>query len=331
VASGSRDAGHRQLSAARRCATTLACGLLLAGCAAIAPSFAPADGRGSTPATASLSARFCDPPKVQDAGQQDRLLRFAALVRSRLEASGAEAAVISRTGIDLDRFGVRFSHSGVAVRDGGGVPWAVRQLYYACDEQRPRLYEQGIGGFLMNTDEPRIGHVSVVLLPRESGAEVRHAVLDDRRALRLLAARYSANAYPFSVRYQNCNQWVVELLAAAWGGLADGDDLRERAQAWLAAAGYRPSVLAVDSHWVKFAAPFMPLVHLDDHPPDARDGMDFAVSMPDGIERFVRARLPQTRRIELCHDGDRVVIREGWRPIPDGCRPEPGDEVVLLD
>ena len=31
------------------------------------------------------------------------MLRFAALVRNRLDAAGAEAAVISRTGIDLDR------------------------------------------------------------------------------------------------------------------------------------------------------------------------------------------------------------------------------------
>jgi hypothetical protein len=286
---------------------------------------------GWTPASASLSARFCDPPKVQDAGQQDRLLRFAAVVRSRLDASGAEAALISRTGIDLDRFGVRFSHSGVALRVGGAVPWSVRQLYYACDERRPRLYEQGIGGFLMNTDEPRVGHVSVVLMPQEAAMAVRQAALDDRRALRLLAARYSANAYPFSVRYQNCNQWVAELLASAWGGLPDGEDLRVRAQAWLAAADYRPSLVVVDSHWVKFAAPFMPLVELDDHPPESRYGMNFQISMPAAIEDFVREQLPEARRMELCHDERRVVIRDGWRPIPDGCRPEAGDEVVLLD
>ena len=35
-------------------------------------------------------------------------------------------------------------------------------------------------------------------------------------ALALLGREYSANAYPFSPRYQNCNQWVAELLATAW-------------------------------------------------------------------------------------------------------------------
>ena len=141
MASGPRDAGHLQLSPFARRARRLAsaAALLLAGCAAIGNEPGGAASRTSLPPTASLSARFCDPPKVQDAGQQDRLLRFAAVVRDRLEASGAESAVISRTGIDLDRFDVRFSHSGVAVREGGGVPWSVRQLYYACDERRPAV------------------------------------------------------------------------------------------------------------------------------------------------------------------------------------------------
>lgn len=268
---------------------------------------------------------------MMDAGQQDRLLRFAAMVRDELESSGEEVALISRTGINLQRFGVRFSHSGVSLRQAGEVPWSVRQLYYACDEGRPRLYDQGIGGFLLNTDEPAVGHVSIVLLPRAQAEQLQHTALDKQRALRLLAARYSANAYPFSARYQNCNQWVVELLAAAWGGLADGVDLRERAQSWLASHGYAPPPVVIDSHWVKFAAAFMPLLRLDDHPEGDRYGMGFRISMPSAIEAFVHGLLPEAKRIELCHDGRQVVIRHGWEPIPEGCRAEAGDRVVALD
>ena len=42
-------------------------------------------------------ARFCDRPQVQDARQQDRILRFAAIVRGELEASGEEIALLSRS------------------------------------------------------------------------------------------------------------------------------------------------------------------------------------------------------------------------------------------
>lgn len=275
-------------------------------------------------------ARFCDRPQVQDARQQDRILRFAAIVRGELEASGEEIALISRSGVDLRDLDIRFSHSGLTIKDGGEVPWSVRQLYYACDEGRPRLYDQGVAGFLFNGDEPAVGYVSIVLMPRQPAAELQRAAVDKRRALRLLAGSYSANAYPFSTRYQNCNQWVVEMMAAAWGDLADGDDLRERAQAWLAANGYAPEPVDLDSHPLKFAATFMPLVHLDDHPDDDRYGLRFQVSLPAQIETFVRERMPQARRIELCHDENRVVVRHGWRPIAEGCRPEAGDRVVTF-
>ena len=322
-----------------RPAQALLLGLCLTACAATgqappigAPTAQPAQASaGLPPLSASVSHQFCDPPRIQDARQQDHLLQFAALVRQELETSGEDVALIARTGLDLQRFGVRFSHSGVVLKEGGEVPWSVRQLYYACDEGRPRLYDQGIGGFLLGTDQPDIGHVSIVLLPTAAGAQLQRAALDRQRALRLLASQYSANAYPFSSRYQNCNQWVVELLAAAWGELPDGLDLRERAQGWLASNAYDPPPVVVDSHWIKFAAAFMPLIHLDDHPQDDRYGMAFRISMPAAIEDFTHRRLSSARRIELCHNGRRVVIREGWQPIADGCRPAAGDRVATLD
>ena len=55
-------------------------------------------------------------------------------------------------------------------------------------------------------------------------------------ALALLAGEYSANAYAYSTRYQNCNQWLVELMASAWGADAPR---REDAQRWLRERGMR--------------------------------------------------------------------------------------------
>ena len=280
---------------------------------------------------ASAPMRFCDRAAPMSASQQDVLLRFAALVKQELDGSGETVALIARSGLDLSRFGLRYSHAGISLKSSDNTPWSVRQLYYACDEQRPRLYDQGLSGFLFGTDDPTVGYVSIVLPRGAEAVALERGALDSPRALRLLAGTYSANAYPFSVRYQNCNQWVAELLATAWGALDDAQDLRERAQRWLAQRHYEPTAIDVDSHWLMFAASFVPLIHLDDHPQEDLYALRVRTSLPTAIEAFVRERLPGARRIEMCHDGRMAVIRYGWEAFAEGCRPQAGDRVVDLD
>ena len=286
---------------------------------------------GAAAAQASADAsRFCDRPSSLSAQQQDRLLVFADAVRQELEASGQSLALISRSGLNLARLGARYSHAGISLQASTNGPWSVRQLYYACDERRPRLYDQGLAGFLFGTDNPAVGYISIVLLPRNEAGTLEATALDKPRALRLLAATYSANAYAYSLRYQNCNQWVMELLASAWGGLADGTELRAQAQQWLGEQGYAPQPIELNSRLLMFAAGFIPWITLDDHPQADLDALRFRTSMPATIETFVRQRVAGTERIELCHNEQHIVIRRGWEPLAEGCLPGPGDRVLPL-
>lgn len=296
----------------------------LAACAALALAGAAHAG------TSLASARFCDRAQELTATEQDRLLRFAAVVREELAATEGSVALISRSGLDLARFGIRYSHAALAWRHDDGA-WSARQLYYACDEGRPRIFDQGTAGFAMGTDNPALGYIALVKLPAETTPPLRRALLDPVRVQQLLAGRYSANAYAYSLKYQNCNQWVVELLAAAWGDLAGGSDLRERAQDWLRTAPYAPAPVDVGARWLMLGSLFVPLVHMDDHPPEAIRSMQLAVSLPAGLEAFARQRLPASERVEICHDGKQVVVHRGWEPIADGCVPGPDDRVIALD
>ena len=285
--------------------------------------------------SASGSARYCDRAQELTAAEQSRLLRFAGVLREELagEIAGdaGSVALVSRSGLDLSRFGIRYSHAALAWRSDAGV-WAARQLYYACDERRPRIFDQGLAGFAMGTDDPKLGYLSIVRLPPEAVLALRPALLDRPRVQHLLAAQYSANAYAFSTRYQNCNQWVAEMLAAGWGDLPDGDNLREQAQDWLREARYTPAPVAVDSWWLMQAGRFVPLLHLDDHPDHDRTARQLVISLPLSVEQFVRRRFPASERVELCHDGDRIVVRHGWTPIAAGCVPDAGqgDRVISL-
>jgi hypothetical protein len=275
----------------------------------------------------AASQPFCDRPQALTAAEQDRLLRFAAAARDELDAAGQRLAIVARSGLDLSRFRIRYTHAGVSLAASGNGPWSVRQLYYACDERRPKLFDQGLAGFVQGTDDPSLGYVWLLLLPPAAGEALERAALDAPRALALLGGSYSANAYAHSTRHQNCNQWLAELLALAWGA---AEPTREAAQAWLQAQGYAPQPVAVGSHWLMAAAAVMPWLATDDHPLEDLYALHFRTSLPASIEQFVRAHVPGAERIELCHDAQRIVVRRGWTPIADGCRPAEGDRVIEL-
>ncbi|MCV2370058.1 DUF2145 domain-containing protein [Roseateles oligotrophus] len=279
--------------------------------------------------------RFCEQPPRLSASQQDKQLRFVAIVKDELERSGQGVALVSRAGTDLSRFEMRYSHAGLALKASDNTPWSVRQLYYVCDEAAPKLYDQGLAGFLIGANQADLGFLSVVLFPPAQAAELERAALDKRRALQFLAPDYSANAYPFSARYQNCNQWVAELLAATLGNLGEGavEELRPQAQAWLKAQGYRPAAFEIGFKPMLWgAAAFIPWVHNDDHPAEELAAARYLVSMPASIETFVQQTMAGAQRIEFCHNGQHVLIRRGWGPgLAEGCVAEPQDSVIRLN
>ena len=73
---------------------------------------------------------FCQQSIDISAAEQDRVLRFAGVVKGELERSGAGVALIARAGLDLSRFGQLYSHAGVALRDNPGGAWAVCKFEY---------------------------------------------------------------------------------------------------------------------------------------------------------------------------------------------------------
>ena len=298
-----------------------AAGLLLAGCLA---------ALAAGPAAAASLQSCTDSPELS-AAQQNVLLQVSQRVRAELERRGADVALVSRSGLALSWFDMRYSHAGLALRASPETPWAVRQLYFACDEQQPRLFDQGLTAFLMGTLEPELGYLSVVVLPREAARALEAEALDAPKALSLLGGRYSANAYAHGLVYQNCNQWLAELMASAWGGpFAATAPPREQAQRWLRQQGYRGADFQLPARPFLWLTAFSPWLNRDDHPPEQLAQARFEVSMPASIEAFVQRLHPQAERFEVCHTKSRMVLRQGWTPIADGCMAAEGDEVTEL-
>lgn len=254
------------------------------------------------------------------------MFQFSAFIQAELQRSGARLALISRSGLDLQRFAHRHSHAGLSLLANPASPWAVRQLYYACDEGQPRIFDQGLAAFVLGTADAALGYVSVVLLPEPAQRLLEQHALQPQAALQLLGRHYSANAYAFGQRYQNCNQWVAELMAVAWGGQAS---TRQAAQQWLQQSGYSPSVFDVGQPLL-WLSRWMPWIHHDDHPEQDLRLRRFQVSMPASLETFARQQWPQAQRLQFCHNAQHMLLRRGWQDVQDGCLHSPLDELKLL-
>lgn len=277
----------------------------------------------SGPLWASTSLRLCADQPPRSAAAQDRLLQLAALLRAELEAAGQPAALVARAGTPrLARFGLRYTHAAVSLRDNPLLPWGVRQLYFACDEQRVRLFDQGLAGFLMGADDSERGFVSLLLLPAEAATSLAAAALDQEAAQRLLAGDYVANAHPQDLLRLNCNQWLAELMAQAWAPPAAG---RASAQAVLGVWGYAPRPIRYGHPGWRVVASFVPWLSFAGHPPEDAARGELVTSLPADLERLAQRLWPASRRVELCYTPSHALLRRDGEPLPDACEPAPGD------
>lgn len=198
-------------------------------------------------------------------------MNLAVATARALDASGAQVVVLARSGQDLSKYGLRYSHLGLAYRDGppahDGVPgiWRIAHKLNQCGSAQASLYRQGLGEFFL--DDMVEYKAGIVVLTPAVQAKLLPILKDNQRLAQLNTPDYSMLAYPWSQRYQQSNQWAIETLAMAQDPSADN---RERAQAWLKLQAYEPTVLRLDALTRLGARLTAANIAFDDHPSEKR-------------------------------------------------------------
>jgi hypothetical protein len=224
-----------------------------------------------TLAPAAEAGRSCEQKKA-GAATIERGLLLAQRTHEALEAAHArdrtEVVVLARAGQDLSKYGVRYSHLGIAwrSRDAQGRPaWRVLHKLNACGTSTAAIYRQGLGEFFLD-DLWRYEAAWVVPTPAMQ-AKLLALLADDARALRLHHAPYSVVSYAWGRKYQQSNQWAIETLALAMEPAAS---TRAGAQAWLQQQGYQPAVLRLGPLTRLGGRISAANVAFDDHPDSKR-------------------------------------------------------------
>lgn len=235
------------------------------------------------------------PEKPADKRLQMRNLELGTKVRDTLEQTGASIAYVARAGIDLTRYGLVFSHVGLAWRDHPKGRWFTYHLLNTCGTASSELIDQSLEDFY-NVD--LFSHDALVVVP---SAELQAKLLKaffSPIAPTLHERAYSMISSPWSVMYQSSNQWVLEVSAAA---LAPENAVQNRLQAqnWLKANGYQPFRARVGGALVLGSRLFSPHVRFDDHSEqEAREGV-YLTTTADSAVDFVQRFDPGLRRVAL--------------------------------
>jgi hypothetical protein len=211
---------------------------------------------------AAQAGRSCE-TKLPDTHSVQRGLELAARAAQALDDSGAEVVVLARAGQDLSRYGLRWSHLGLAYRDSSG--WRVVHKLNHCGSAGAEVYRQGLAEFFL--DDPFEYRAAYAVLALEAQERLRPLLRDDTRAAQLHTPAYSMVAYPWAQTYQQSNQWALETLAFALESAATS---RERAQAWLQFKGYVPTTLKLGAFTRLGARMTAANVAFDDHPNEKR-------------------------------------------------------------
>lgn len=213
-------------------------------------------------------------------------LQLARKVQHHLDARDAQVAVIGRVGRDLSEYRLRYSHVGLAIRNDAANRWDVVHLLNNCGRPDADLYNQGLGNFFLD-DLFRLE--AVVLVPKpELQAQLAAAIArGDGRAL--FEPNYSLIAHPYSTKYQNSNQWVLELAASVAAG---GERSRAAAHVRMAQDRYQPSVLHLPPLKRLGARLFAVNTKFDDHSTDEwTSSMYQIVSAESVLAWFARSGL----------------------------------------
>lgn len=233
--------------------------------------------------TVTVAETRCEPRPAATQGFRNGL-DLAIKTREALQRTGASVVLLARVGQDLSEHGLRYSHMGIAAYDADAGRWQVTHLLNECGTGHSALYREGLANFFM--DDLHVFE-TLIVVPR---SEVQRALADALKSglhVVMHAPAYSTIAYPYSTRYQNCNQWVLELVAGSAAPPGQYSD-RRSAQQWLAQSAYRPSVIRISSGKRLGARLFSTNVRFDDHPSGALSSERYQVVSVESVVSFLR-------------------------------------------
>jgi hypothetical protein len=236
-------------------------------------------------ATPARSGQACA-EKPATAEGSAKSARLSTQVREMLDGQKHSFALVARAGVDLSEFGLRHSHVGVAWRDHPRGRWYTFHLLNRCGTSQSELIEQSLEDFYNVEQHDYEALIAAPSFPMQ--IRLQKAFFSPI-AQTLHEREYNMIAHPFSTKYQNSNQWVLEVMASALAPVGHVGS-RLSAQEWLKDNGFAPSVIPIGAGKRAGARLFSPHVRFSDHTDEEWQAQRYSVVSVDSVIAFIKAR-----------------------------------------
>jgi hypothetical protein len=176
--------------------------------------------------------------------------RFAKQIETDLAANGAHVAIVFRAGRPRDQMpkGISYTHAAFwvygEIRGGDGQiykGYAVYNLYQGDGHDLPRdrsyLHQDFPVDFVGGSQADDVG----VIIPSPEMQRRLYAVIESPAYDRLHIPAYSVIANPLDARYQNCTEFVLDVIAAAAWQTEDYAQIKADLKAY-----FQPTVVQVN-------------------------------------------------------------------------------------
>ena len=218
----------------------------------------------------------------------------ASKLSQTLDKEQPQVALIARVGSDLSKYGLRYSHIAFVVKDPESGTWRAMHLLNACGTATSAIWKEGLANFFL---DDLFSYDSLLMIPSPAAQKKILAKLSNPSDyLALFMPHYNMLAYPFATRYENSNQWVLELLTVM---LAENVkiDSRDKAQQWLKLMGYEPTTLALGPMTRLGGRMFRANIAFDDHPNKRRYADQIDVVTVVSMTHFLKKIDPEAKLI----------------------------------
>ncbi|MBN8828556.1 MAG: DUF2145 domain-containing protein [Sphingobacteriia bacterium] len=203
-------------------------------------------------------------------------------LKNFLNKHDPEVAIIARVGSNAAKYGIKFTHGAYVLKQGNSSAWKVVHLLNKCGSNKSDIYDQGLMNFYLDDLHTM---ETLVIIPEKNLQKSLAKVLNSSTKLVVHHPHYSTIAYPFSLKYQNSNQWLLEALTMAENQSINN---RQEAQHYLKNNNYVPSKIAIGGFEQLGANLFKSSVSFDDHPKEENASGKFSVVTVDSILNYLK-------------------------------------------